>query len=243
MFQTTKKTHRLVNEPQISGKSLSDYMAASDVKRRSIITTCKFQPVARVVQHNDAKLQVGRFLRGDIPDIGGLLDEVNRLRERIADGDFERDVLDHNADYLQRFADVAGRLALPDAQCTAPGPCPAIEIQGVRVTADLVARFRRSTSTNKVKTGAAIVRYAKGQELKIEIAEWQSAFIFGYLKQLEDPDQGAPDQKLCFTIDAYSGTVTAAPGNTPTRMKNIEAACAGIAERWDNIQPPPNAVF
>ena len=179
MFQTTKKTHRMVNEPQISGRYLAEYMAASDVRRRSIITNCKFQPIARVVQHNEAKLQVGRFLRGDIAEVTGLLDEANRLREQMADGDFERDVLDHNADYLERFAEVAGGMTLPNAHCDAPGPCPTMEIQGVRVNADLAVRFRRSTATNKVKTGAAVVRYAKGQELKTEIAEWQSAFVFG----------------------------------------------------------------
>ncbi|ULJ74399.1 hypothetical protein [Rhizobium gallicum] len=120
MFQT-KKTHRLVKNPQISCRYLADYMAASDVKRRSIIAGCKFQPIARVVQHNDAKLQIGRFLRGDISDLNALRSEAQKLRDRMADEDFDRDVLDHNADYIERFAEIAeADVDLPDAERISP---------------------------------------------------------------------------------------------------------------------------
>ena len=238
-----KKTHRMVNNPQISGRYLADYMAASDVKRRSIIAGCKYQPVARVVQHNEAKLHVGRFLRGEISSHIDLLSEAQRLRARLVDESFEQDVVDHNADYIERFAEIAGALKLPEAERLAPGACPSIEIQGVKVTAELAVRFRRATATNDLKLGGAMLRYSKGRELKGDIAEWQAAFIFLYLRSASELHAGEADPKLCFAIDAYSGAVTAAPGNTSTRIKNMEAACAGIAERWENIPPPPNAVF
>ena len=50
-----KQTHRLVKNPQISARHLADYMAATDIRKRSILVGCKYQTLARVVQHNEAK--------------------------------------------------------------------------------------------------------------------------------------------------------------------------------------------
>lgn len=57
------KTHREVKNPQISGRFLSDYMAASETRQRTIVRDCKYQPIGRVVQHNEAKASIGIFLR------------------------------------------------------------------------------------------------------------------------------------------------------------------------------------
>lgn len=238
----TKKTHRMVNEPQISGRFLADYMAASDVRRRSILQSCKFPAIARVIQHNEAKLLIGKHLReGD-----GAVDlphEAASLRSRLADDDFDRDLYDHNADYLDRFAKVSALLDLPQAERLPPGQCPAIEREGVKITPDVLVRLRRLTPTNKVKVGLVTIRYSKGKPLKADLAEWQSAFLFGYCAYLDQEEGAEPDKKLCVTIDGYTGACFSAPGNVVTRLKNMDAACAGIAERWANIQPPPKAVF
>jgi hypothetical protein len=237
-----KKTHRMVKEPQISGRFLADYMAASDVKRRSILQSCKYPAIARVIQHTEAKLQIGKHLREGRDDTSALHDEASRLRSRLADEDFDRDLYDHNADYLDRFAKVAPLLDLPRAERLAPGQCPAVEREGVKITPDVLMRLRHLTPTNKVKVGLVAIRYAKGKPLKADVAEWQSAFLFGYTASL-DAEGADPDKKLCITIDGFTGACYPAPGNVHTRLKNMDAACAGIAERWENIAPPPKAVI
>lgn len=238
-----KKTHRLVKNPQISARHLADYMAASDLKRRSILVGCKFQTIARVVQHNEAKQSISKFLRADNPEIGDLIEAAKKLRGRLADDEFDRDVFDHNADYISRFAKVAEIVSLPDAERLPPGKSQPITLGNVKVTADIQMRFRRLTKTNKVKIGAATLRYAKGTALKPANGEWQSAFIMGYLPLVEVEPQTEPEHKLCITIDAYSGACYPAPTDSVMRFKNMEAACFAIAERWDNIQPPSKAVF
>lgn len=238
-----KKTHRMVNEPQISGRFLADYMAASDVRRRSILQSCKYPAIARIIQHSEAKLLIGKHLREEESDTANLKHEAGRLRARLADEDFDRDLYDHNADYLDRFAKVSPLLELPQAERLPPGQCRAVEREGVKITADVLMRLRRLTPTNKVKVGIVTIRYSKGKPLKADLAEWQSAFLFGYCGYLAQEEGAEPDKKLCVTIDGYTGVCTAAPGNVLTRLKNMDAACAGIAERWANIQPPPKAVF
>ncbi|BAB51924.1 hypothetical protein [Mesorhizobium japonicum] len=238
-----RKTHRLVPKPQISARFLADYMSGSALKRRSILIGCKYQSLARVVQHDEAKQNVSKFLRSENPQILVLKDAAAKLRARMADDEFERDLYDHNADYIDRFAKVAGEIGLPDAERLIPGKSLAIMLGNVKVKPDIQLRFRRLTKTNKVKIGAATLRYAKGKPLKDDTGAWQSAFLFGYLALAEIEEGAEPEHKLCITIDAYSGTCFPAPTDSVSKFKNMEAECAGIAERWDNLPPPPKAVF
>ena len=235
-----KKTHRLVKNPQVSARYLADYMAASETAQRTIVRNCKYQKIARVVQHDDAKLAVSRFLRDG--DRGRMKQTAQNLRERMADSDFDRDVLDHNADYIDRFAMVCQTLALPDAEILAPGKSSTTTLNGVKVNVQVLFRLRRITKTNKVRVGIGTLRYAKGKVLSPEVGEWQSAFMFGYLSQIgmEDAD---PEHKLCVTLEAHAGVSHSAPTDSIRRFHNMEAACASIAERWSNIPPPLNAVL
>jgi len=67
-------------------------MSASEQARRTIIRGCKYQPIARVVQHDEAKLAVSKFIRFGLTDIATLQSEAQRLRDRMADSEFDRDV-------------------------------------------------------------------------------------------------------------------------------------------------------
>lgn len=238
-----KKTHRLVKNPQISSRYLADYMAATEIGRRNILTACKYQAIARVVQHDEAKQTISKFFRAENPSIDDLTVAAQELRLRMADSEFDRDVFDHNADYLDRFAESVPLVELPDAEILAPGQTPKIEIGGVNVSTEILFRLRRVTKTNKVKVGAASFRYAKGKVLKPEIAAWQSALLLNYLAITNTEEGDEPEAKLCVTIDAYSGKTCQAPTDSVSRFKNMQAACVAISERWENIKPPANAVF
>jgi hypothetical protein len=91
--------------------------------------------------------------------------------------------------------------------------------------------------------GAGTLRYAKGTPLKQSIGDWQSAILFGLLSLIQGGDEAEAEQKLCATIDAFSGNCFQAPSDATRRFNNAEAACASIAEQWDNISPPENAVI
>jgi len=238
-----QKTHREVKYPQISARYLADYMAASERAARTIVRNCKYQPIARVVQHNEAKLAVGKHLREGKSDTGGLLAQAQTIRDRMADSDFDRDLFDHNADYIARFADVFSELSLPEAERIAPGRVAPITSHGVKITAELQLRLRRLTKTNQIRVGAAMLRYAKGKPVGRAAADWQAAFLHGYLRSIGVEDGAEVEHKLCLVIDGYSGVCYDAPTNSVSRFKNMEAACASIAERWPNIAPPPGAVL
>ncbi|MGA7713186.1 MAG: hypothetical protein WCA81_14875, partial [Rhizomicrobium sp.] len=238
-----QKTHREVKKPQISGRHLADYMAASERGGRSIVRNCKYQPIARVVQHDEAKAIIAKFIRDGDENVAAIRERANEIRGRLADSDFDRDLFDHNADYIDRFADIAAKLALPDAELLAPGKSAALNLKGVKVTADIHFRLRRLTKTNKIRIGAGMLRYAKGKTLPRTIAEWQSAFLFGYMNLNPGEEAADAEHKLCITVDAYEGTCYPAPTDSARRFQNMVAACETIAEWWPNIPPPPNAVL
>lgn len=237
------KTHREVKDPQISARYLADYMAASERTRRTIVRDCKYQPIARVMQHKEARAKIGNFIRTDKSNTIVLIEAARQLRDRLADSDFERDLFDHNAEYIERFANRFLGMKLPEAEYLEPGKVGPIDLEGVKVTIEICARLRRLTRTNKVRVGMAALRYAKNKPLSSTIGAWQSAFLYG-LHSVIGLDEGlAPEHKLCITIDASAGKVYPAPTDSVRRFQNMEAACATIAERWPNIEPPPNAVI
>ncbi|RIY03482.1 hypothetical protein D3218_01610 [Aureimonas flava] len=221
-------------------RTLADFMAASEQVRRTLVRSCKYQPVARILQHDDAKLAIGRYLRGDA-DAGYLREQVESLRDRMADTPFEADTNQHNADYIERFAEVSAAIELPDVERLPPGDRQPLMVGGMRVTVELHLMLERTTRNNRRRLGAAALRYAKRKPLPPAVGEWQSAFLLGYLaRTTHDPD-ATPENGLCLTIDAHSGVVYQAPTDSARRFASMEAACTSIAERWANIAPPPNA--
>jgi hypothetical protein len=124
----SERTHREVRTPKISARYLADFMAGSETAKRSIVRGCKYQSVARVVQHDEAKKAIGEFMVGPNADLSNLIGAAERLRSRIADSDFERDLYDHNAEYISRFAQVSSTLSMPEAGILPPGLCPPIPL-------------------------------------------------------------------------------------------------------------------
>lgn len=238
-----KKTHKLVNSPTINARYLADFMAASEVARTTILRKCKYPPIAPLMQHIEAKAAISNFLTSADPDLDYLTERAKGLRDRMAESDFDRDRLDTNADYLDRFAKMFDVIELPDAEMLPPGKSLSVVVAGVKVPVELHARMTRTTKTNKVKSGLVALRYTKGKPLNSMVGAYQSSFLFGVLGEVGSNDNSAPEHKLCLTIDGYAGVAHAAPGDATTRYKNMKAACAGIAERWTNLKPPEGAIF
>lgn len=238
----TDKTHRLVKEPKMTAKELADYMAASETARRTLIRNCKYRPIARITQHNLAKQCLSKFFRGGGSDASALLEEAERLRGILVDSEFERDLNDHNADYISRFAEVHAQIVMPSADVLPQGPAVTHMANGVKVNADLQFRLRRLTRSNKVKIGAGVFRYAKGKPVDETAVAWHAAFVYGVLGATATaPDE--PEEKLCLVIDAYAGRSHPAPTDSTRRFGNMLAACATIAERWPNVAPPDGAIY
>jgi hypothetical protein len=239
-----QKTHTEVKKPQISMSRLADYMAASEQAKRTIVQSCKYRATVRVVQHNEAKATIASYIRKGETDTSSLIEKADYIRSKLADDDFEAEVNDHNASYVERFAKIAETVSLPKkAEIQAGEKFPALPLGGVAVTFVPQLLLQRVSKTNVAKRGAVMLRYAKGKALSPVLGEWQSAGIFGYLRTLDVADMKEAEKELCLTLDAYTGAIYPAPSKSVYFFNEMKAACASIAERWPAIQPPKNAVL
>lgn len=239
-----EKTHRVVKKPQISIRYLAQYMNGSERVKRSTLRECKYKKIHHVLQHKEAKIIVSKAICSGI-DKPELLERADTIRNRLADNQFERELYDHNADFITRFANVSDELAFPNAGIHPPGEKLSVII-GATVISDYIHfRLRRKTKTNKIRVGAGYLSYAKGKPVAITQAEWQGAIIFGLfsLPGINHEEEAEPEHKLCVTLDAQSGLIHSAPTDSLSRFHNAEAACATIADCWDQIDPPKGAVI
>jgi hypothetical protein len=243
-MQDVKKTHTEVKQPQISIPRLADYMAASEQGQRSIAQSCKYRSIARVTQHNEAKAVVSNHILNGATGAGGLKERAEQIRNKIADDDFEEDLNEHNADYIDQFAKVVETVEIPAGaeRLAAPKFTP-LMLGGMKVSFVPQLVLRRLTKTNKIKSGALMLRYAKNKILVADVANFQSAAIYGYWRTLNAAKDGEAERALCITLDAYTGKCHTAPTNAIYLFNEMKAACATLAERWPAIKPPKNAIL
>lgn len=237
------KTHTEKKTPQISLNRLADYMAASEQGKRGILVSCKYQSKARVIQHNDAKALISNYLRSGNNNVEDLKHKLEILKSKICDTVFDEEQNKFNCDYVARFISVLDEVDLPDAELHRPPKSQAIILGDTKVTFTPNLLVTRTTKTNKIRLGSICLRYAKGKSLNSEIAAYQSAFQFSFLSQYPFQAEAQADKALCLTLDAYAPATYEAPGNSGYLYKEMVAACTGIAERWDKIKPPKNAVL
>lgn len=239
-----KPTHRWVKTPKMSSRFLSDYMAASEVRKRTIVRDCKYRKIARGIQHGRAKAFIANSLKSGTLSVDSLYEEGNRLLDMMADSDFERDALDVNGDFLIAYSEAFSMDTFPKTAeiPTAPAEIK-VDLNGVEVNPDIWSGLQRVNLKNRLRTGLITIRYAKGKPLDEEVGKHQSSILFGIRKFIDGEEENAAEEKLCLTLDCVTGNFISAPTDATRRFQNVQAACASIAERWDSIAPPEKAIL
>jgi hypothetical protein len=239
----TDKTHVQVKQPEIDARHLADYMAGSERKKRAILVGCKYRPIAKLLQHKEARIVVASALRHGEKDAKNLKDKADAVRAKLATDDFDALTNEANADYIKRFSEVAEEIELPDAEILPGKVFPGVAVHGVKVRFSPNLLFRRLTKTNKLRIGGLMLRYAKGKALPALTGDYQSALIFGLLGDVKDEEAAEPEKELCLTFDVMAGKMYIAPGKAVTMYANTKAACQSIAEQWPNLPPPSGAIL
>lgn len=237
------KTHITVKEPEISVRYLADYMGASERAKRAIISDCKFRPIARLIQLQEARRILATFLLNGKTNCTELKEKAESIRNRFAESDFDVATNESNACYLERASQMLGILKLPLASLSLAMKFSPQTINGVKVIFSPHLLLDRIAKKNKKQRGALMFRYLKATPLKPEVGAYQSAAIFGLLREISDKDSEEVERALCVTVDAFDRTVYPANGKAVSAFLNMKAALASIAERWPAIKPPQNSIL
>lgn len=236
-------THTLVKHPKISSRFLADYMAASEIRRRTIIRDCKYISTARRLQHDRAMPYMSSaLLNGQLVDGGGGNISA-ALRNGPHTSPFQEKKAKVNADAIDHFDTVFEKIELGKHLRTPVTDAEPIELGGVIIKPMLAFGVSRFTKTNKLRIGAACIRYSKNKPVKNETAQFQAAFTHGYLRHFNEDEALEVEPKLCWLIDAFSGKLIEAPSNSVSIYNNITSACYSISERWDKITPPARSII
>ncbi len=229
----------------MSANRLSDYMAASEQARRSILRSCKYMPRARVIQHLDAKESIAQFLSSADFDADQLQARVEILRNGLHGSDFDNEVAEHNADYIERFMERQPPFPAKVQEVTKADKMPGLDIHGFQLSFSPDLLLKRVNIRNVPKLGVAFFRYGKNKALGEDVACWQGAISFGYLdaKVKQGLGEVDPEKEMCLAVDMWTGHVHSAPSNAVYRFNEVRAVCAGIVERWDQVQPPEGAIL
>jgi hypothetical protein len=238
-----KKTHVERKSPRISLARLADYMGASEQGKRSIAVSCKYQPIGRLIQYNDAKQILSNYIRSENRKIEDLKEKLQVLKAKICDTDFEKDVRDHNVDFVERFISLHDDYDFKDYSYLKSVKFPNYELNGMPVAVTPDVLVTRTTRMNKEKIGALMLRYSKGRALDSKVALHQAAFLYEYFRQPEFHKHGESEKRLCVVLDTYAATPYEAPGNATYLFKEMAATCASLVERWPAIKPPKGAVL
>jgi hypothetical protein len=236
-----EKTHVVVAVPEMDVRQLADYMAGSDRKKRAVLTDCKYRPIARLMQHKEARIVVASAMRNGEKDRQALKEKADFVRSKLATDDFESATNEANADFIQRFSEIVADIELPTAEILPGKVFPKLVVNGVKIRFSPSLRFRRLTKTNKVKIGGLMLRYAKGKALAPAVGDYQSALICGLIGDSKEETAAEADKPLCLTLDVITGTMFAAPSKSASMYANTKAACQSIAEQWPNLPPPKGA--
>lgn len=238
-----QKTHTLVKDPSINVRYLADYMAGSEQARRTLLKSCKFRPVARMIQHIEAKMAITNYIKMGAKNPEELREKAQQILNKMTVDDFEESTNLHNANYIKCFANVSDLSELNDTAKESAGKATKFNVNGVAVRFDPALSLTRTTRTNKLRRGVVMLRYQKGKALPEATAGFQSAAAFGLLRMQHGDDSKEPDGALCLTLDCHTGIFHPAPSKANYLFKEMQAACSSIKERWAAIEPPNCAVF
>lgn len=237
-----KKTHREVKNPRLSDNKLADYMAASEQARRGILRSCKYQAKTAVIQHQDARKIVAESILNGKLDVAGLANKLAVYEGKITDTDFEAEVKQHNVDYIKSVIQMGadGIKGTDFVRCKTQKK---LDFNGTEISFFPDVLVARTNQRNNRKIGAINLRYSKSAKLPEATAEWQSALMFGVLRDEPFEEESTPELALCQTFDGFNGKIYGAPSNAVYLFKEMKAACIGIALQWPNILPPPGAIL
>ncbi len=71
---TEGKTHILHDRPRMAARDLADYMAASEVSKRTIVRNSKYEPLLHVTHHDEARAVVAKFIADRDTDLSWLVE-------------------------------------------------------------------------------------------------------------------------------------------------------------------------
>ncbi|MBA3894426.1 MAG: hypothetical protein H0X69_12155, partial [Gemmatimonadales bacterium] len=196
----------------------------------------QIMPSAFIVnRYEDARRVLIRFFSNPSLSADDLYPAARALRDRAAtlpeDADHRKSLM-ASARAVEAFAPMAapvrkrtkGLLAAPGVRRNAD-----LTLSGVRVVVCPDICFVERGTERRI--GALKFHFPAKPRMKVEALRYAASILYGYLQ--DDGDD--PLRRACISVDVMGNQHEAAPVAMKDRLKDLQAACEEISERWPAI--------
>lgn len=222
--------------PRMSANALAVYMGSAAAKREAILREQKFPPTYRSRWYDTAMRIITRCLVHPDRNEEILVEAIDRLYATDLPDKHDRQVAVNNAAALEAFLTV-----LPDLDWDGlsarkyPDLVATLDVEGV-VLSVRPEVLLEGTFRGEVVCGGVKLYLSKTTTLGEEGGAVIGALLHEYSTGQCD-DGMSCKQRHCQIIDVFGQDCYTAPSAIKRRMKDVEAACREIRERWPHIKP------
>ncbi|MBX3409845.1 MAG: hypothetical protein KF859_08155 [Phycisphaeraceae bacterium] len=221
--------------PRMSANALATYMSASPTKRESVLREQKFPPTYRSRWYDIATKAITRCLIHPERDSEIIVQVIDRLHATTPADKHERQVAENNAAALESFLGVLPELEWDGLAAQGyPHRAATLEIEGVVLSVRPEVKLSGKLRGSQVRGGVKLY-VSKSTRLGEDGGAVIGALLHEFSSQQCDNGE-ACKQRHCQVIDVFGEDWHAAPNAIKRRLRDIEAACREIRERWPHIR-------
>ncbi len=227
---------KIHNSPRISVNKLGQYIVSKAARQRSILYDQKFPADYITAYYKDAEEAIALFIASGMTDMKILENRIASLGQQAPQNIQQQRQILGNIEAIETFTTLMDQVAAcfgnakPRLGEQQP---PRLKIMNVEVSVRpeiiLVGSGAKGATVGAVK-----LHFPKTNPLTADACGYISAaaqmFCDAHLSGI-----GAPDYRLCSTVDLASGAVYAGVKSVKLRQKDIEAACQQIFNLWPTI--------
>lgn len=219
-----------MQDPRISLNKLGEYLTATPLRRKRIVSDQQSPQPFIIARYRDAKEAIVDFLVSGMGDPAELLALASRLRKNLSGTDFAVNDRIGSANGIANFLHAVDDIDLGDCVAVAvPGTASeGMFISGVYVSVRPDV-YLRNWITGEIE-GAIKLHFPKTSPLSDLGAQYVATAMRVYLER--EKGHAHVDFRKCIVVDVPTSTVTAAPKAYANKMKDIQAACEEIEVRW-----------
>lgn len=218
--------------PRISVNKLAEYIEASVVRRRAIVSTAKNPLKFHTTRYATARELMAEYIVSR--NIDALNDGISRITNSVQDTDFKRNDALNSVEVLEllKEVDLSDLNGLSISQWN--GGNPLLNINGVNVSVnpDL---FIEGTVRKKQVIGLAKLSIIKTNPLSASGQSIVALLVKDFLTSVRADQSGLVSNKLCLSFDVFQQRIVSCPTAEKQRRTEVEAACSEIANWWDTL--------
>lgn len=222
---------RVRTEPRISVNKLGEYLTASPVRRRRIVSDQKRPSDFIVARYREASEAINRFLlEGQSPDF--LQAEIERISGIEPNTPWQAEDYALSSEAIESFLDIYGDLPLDGCELERGDPEAApLLVAAVQVNVRPDAISRSTNRSGGQTVGAIKLYFPKTVSLSDDAGAYIATTLHQYVNEYFSA-YGSADYRRCHVVDVFGQQIFTAPQSFIRRRRDIEAACEEIARAW-----------